>query len=156
MVRIQENSIKVERWGTMICTNILKKVNAYITQSGYCHAVCNGAECFEVVHWDHRFTVNLLEKTCSCRYWQLSGLPCPHAISCIYFRTNSLEEYIASCYSVSEFKKTYSHYLQPLEGMHSWPISDRPKPIAPPYVRCSSSIRSKCQAHHVKYQVQLF
>ena len=135
MVRIQENSTKVERWGTMICPNILKKVNAYITQSGFCHAVCNGAECFEVVHWDHRFTVNLLEKTCSCRYWQLSGLPCPHAISCIYFRTNSLEEYIASCYSVSEFKKTYSHYLQPLEGMHSWPISDRRKPIAPSYVR---------------------
>lgn len=28
MVRIQENNTKVDRWGTMICPNILKKVNA--------------------------------------------------------------------------------------------------------------------------------
>lgn len=135
MVRIQENSTKADRWSTGICPNILKKINSYIGVSGYCHAVCNGDDCYEVVHWDHRFTVNLGQKTCCCRYWQLSDLPCPHAISCIYFKTHELGEYIAPCYSVLEFRKTYAYYLQPVEGMHSWPISERPKPIASPYVR---------------------
>ena len=78
--------------------------------------------------------MDLVQKTCSCRYWQLSGLPCPHAISCIYFMIHKLDEYIAPCFSVEEFKKTYSHYLQPVEGMHSWPVSEREKPEAPPYV----------------------
>jgi hypothetical protein len=105
MVRIQEQRSKSERWMGRICPNILRKLNAYIKLSGYCHAISNGAEKFEVTHWDHRFTVDLQEKTCSCRYWQLSGLPCCHAISSIYFKTSSLEDYIADCYSVENFQK---------------------------------------------------
>jgi hypothetical protein len=137
MVRIQDNSTKVDRWPTMIYPNILKKLNVYITQSSYCHAISNGNDKYEVVHYDHRWTVDLTARTCSCRYWQLAGLPCPHAISCIYFITHCLEDYIAPCFLVSKFRKTYSHYLQPVEGMHNWPISEREKPLAPPYVKLS-------------------
>ncbi|CAN6171229.1 unnamed protein product [Urochloa humidicola] len=125
MVRIQENRTKSDRWQTMICPNILKKCNVYITYSGKCHAICNGENRFEVMHFNNRFTVDLDKKECSCRYWQLSGLPCPHAISSIFFKTNKLDDYIASCYYVEDFKKTYSYCLQPLEGMSNWPVSDR-------------------------------
>lgn len=135
MVRIQLNRTKAEKWQGIICPNILKKLNAYINESGYCHAIFNGKDSFEVKHHDHRFTVNLQNKTCSCRYWQLSGLPCCHAISCIYYNTNRLDDYIASCYSVDEFNKTYEHCLEPVEGMHSWPTSEKQQPQAPKYVR---------------------
>ncbi|WVZ53693.1 hypothetical protein U9M48_004598 [Paspalum notatum var. saurae] len=73
----------------------------------------------------------LRKKTCSCRYWQLSGLPCPHAISCIYYKTNTLNDYIAKCYHVEAFEKTYAHFLQPVEGMQNWHTSERPKPLPP-------------------------
>ncbi|WVZ51304.1 hypothetical protein U9M48_002459, partial [Paspalum notatum var. saurae] len=135
MVRIQQNRTKAESWNTLICPNILKKVNSYITLSSSCHAICNGQHQFEVQHFANRFTVDLSKKQCSCRYWQLSGLPCPHAISCIFYKTNSLAQYIAPCHSVAEFKKTYTYCLQPLEGMTSWPVSNRPPLKAPGYVR---------------------
>jgi hypothetical protein len=135
MVRIHDNMLKSDRWLTKICPNILKKMNTYITHSGKCHAICNGAAQFEVMHFDNRFTVDLYNKVCSCRYWQLSGLPCPHAISCIFFKTNCLDDYIAPCYSTESFKKTYAHCRQPVEGMTSWPVSDREKLKAPGYVR---------------------
>jgi hypothetical protein len=135
MVRIHDNRLKSDRWLTKICPNILNKMNTYITHSGKCHAICNGAAQFEVMHFDNRFTVDLYNKVCSCRYWQLSGLPCPHAISCIFFKTNCLDDYIAPCYSTESFKKTYAHCLQPVEGMTSWPVSDREKLKAPGYVR---------------------
>jgi len=135
MVRIQEQRAKSERWMGRICPNILKKLNAYIKLSGYCHAISNGADKFEVRHWDHRFTVDLQDRTCSCRYWQLSGLPCCHAISSIYFKTGSLENFIADCYSVDSFKLTYNYCLEPVEGQDSWPTSDRPKLKAPGYIK---------------------
>ncbi|XP_004953070.1 uncharacterized protein LOC101779108 [Setaria italica] len=134
MARIHDNRTKSESWVTKICPNILKKLNVYITQSGKCHAICNGASNFEVMHFDTRFKVDLEEKECLCRYWQLSGLPCPHAISCILLKTNSLDEYVASCYSVESFKNTYEHCLQPIEDMTNWPVSDRVKLKAPDYV----------------------
>jgi transposase-like protein len=50
MVRIQHNRTKSDGWNTVICPNILKKLNAYINLSGGCHAICNGQDQFEVVH----------------------------------------------------------------------------------------------------------
>ena len=135
MVRIHEQKKKAERWMTKICPAILKKCNTYITLSGRCHAICNGESKFEVIYYDNRFTVDLDRKQCSCRYWQLSGLPCHHAISCIFFKTSSLEDYIASCYSTEAFNRTYDYCLNPLEGMNGWPASDRPPLKAPGYVR---------------------
>ena len=78
---------------------------------------------------------SLVSKTCSCRYWQLSVLPCCHAISCILFKANRLDEYVADCYSVHHFNQTYSHCLNPVEGMNSWPASDREPLRAPGYVK---------------------
>ena len=135
MVRIQEQRAKSERWMGRICPNILKKLNTSIKMSGYCHAISNGIDKFEVKHWEHRFTVDLQEKTCSCRYWQLSGLPCCHAISSIYFKTSSLEDFITDCYIVKQFRKTYTYCLEPVEGQESWPVSDRLKLIAPGYIK---------------------
>ena len=111
--------------------------------SGYCHAISNGADKFEVKHWDHRFTVDLQAKTCSCRYWQLSGMSCCHAISSIYFISNSLDAYIADCYSVENLRKSYMHCLEPVESQDSWPTSDRPKLRAPGYNKMPG--RSKTQ-----------
>jgi len=86
MVRIQQQRYAAEKWSGLVCPNIQKKLKYYIKQSGYCHAVSNGRDAYEVRHFDHRFLVSLVDRTCSCRYWQLSGLPCPHAISCIFFQ----------------------------------------------------------------------
>ncbi|KAF0932675.1 hypothetical protein E2562_011973 [Oryza meyeriana var. granulata] len=141
MVRIHDQRTISGRWTTSICPSILKKMNVYITESAFCHAICNGADSFEVKHHDNRFTVHLDKKECSCRYWQLSGLPCPHAISCIFFKTNSLDEYIAECYSVKEFKKIYSHCLEPVEGMSSWPEDGREPLNAPGYIKMPGEAR---------------
>ena len=65
----------------------------------------------------------------------MSGLPCPHAIACIFFKTNCLDEYVAGCYSIEHFQRTYEHCLQPLEGMTAWPQSNLPKPNPPGYVK---------------------
>ncbi|EEE63217.1 hypothetical protein OsJ_18027 [Oryza sativa Japonica Group] len=103
MVRIHEKITLMDKWLGSICPNIHKKLNAYIIDSGNCHAICNGMDKFEVKHQNHRFTVDLERKTCSCRIYS--------------------------------FKKTYSCCLEPVEGMESWPTSDRPRPKAPGYVR---------------------
>jgi len=116
MVRIQEQRDKSDRLMGRICPNKMKKMNTYIKMSAYCHAISNGADKFEVKHWDHRFTGDLDKMTCYCRYSQLSGLPCCHAISNIYFKTNSLDQYIADCYTVENFQRTYTYCLHPVEG----------------------------------------
>lgn len=150
MLRIHDMNTKVVRWQQIICPNILKKLKAYINSSAYCHAICCGRNTFEVQHFDHRWTIDLEKKTCSCRYWQLSGLPCPHAISCIYYRTNKLDEYIATCFTVDEFKKTYDHFLEPVEGMQNWPTSEMAKPLPPKILKMPGRPKKERRQPHEK------
>jgi hypothetical protein len=97
----------------------------------------NGKDGFEVKLLTRRrqYTVSLDNKTCSCGYFQLYGLHCAHAITAIYKCGKLVEDFIAPCYSVAVFKQIYEHCLQPVEGEEMWPISEKPRPQAPGYVR---------------------
>ncbi|WVZ59319.1 hypothetical protein U9M48_009476 [Paspalum notatum var. saurae] len=73
MVRIQQNRTKAESRNTLICPNILKKVNSYITLSSSCHAICNGQHRFEVQDFANRFT-RLISKETSAHV-DIGGYP---------------------------------------------------------------------------------
>jgi len=136
MVRIQENRTKAERWTGIVCPNIFKKLKVNIERSGKCDVLWNGQDGFEVQEReDRRYIVNLNQRSCTCRYWQLSRLPCCHAISCMYKSSRKLDEFIVPCFSILMFNRTYAHVLQPVEGPGNWPISDMPKPEPPAFVK---------------------
>lgn len=78
-----------------------------------------------------RFTVNLERFTCTCRYWDLSGLPCCHAISAIYRVGKELDDFIAPCYRIDVYDQVYNHVLEPVEGKESWPLAPNPRPFPP-------------------------
>jgi hypothetical protein len=46
-----------------------------------------------------------------------------------------MDDYIANCYSIVQYHKTYAHVLQPIEGPRNYPISDMPRPEPPAYVK---------------------
>ena len=39
-----------------------------------------------------KFVVNLKEKNCSYRFWDLNGLPCRHAYACIFHMEDELKK----------------------------------------------------------------
>lgn len=134
MARIQENRDKSNKWPGTICPNIFKKLKLNIKRSRLCQVLWNGKEGFEVQEGVHRrYTVNLDIWKCSCRYWELSGLPCSHAISAIYTISGQIDYYIAPCYKISKYNKIYDHVMQLVEGKESWPVADMPKPHPPPH-----------------------
>jgi hypothetical protein len=136
MVRIQENRSRVAKWTGFVCPNIFRKLKLNIELSGRCYVLWNGEDGFEVQeNGDRKYLVKLQQRECSCRYWQLSGLPCQHAISAIYKASGRIEDFIAPCYSIQAYKDTYQHVLYPVEGPENWPISSMPRPAPPAYVK---------------------
>jgi hypothetical protein len=108
--RIAENKAKSQGWPGTICPNIFKKLKLNIKRSNICQVLYNGVNGFEIQEGQHRrFTVSLENLTCSCRYWELSGLPCSHAISAIYTVGKELDEYISPCYKIDVYDQIYSH-----------------------------------------------
>jgi hypothetical protein len=138
MVRIQEQRDKGEKMTGQICPGIFKKLKKSIARTQWLEVLWNGETGFEVKHITGRgrqYTVNLQNRTCSCGYFQLAGLPCHHAIAAIYKCQKQIDDFIHPCYSVDVFKKIYGHCLEPVEGEELWPVSPNPRPQAPEYVR---------------------
>ena len=130
--RILENREKSEKWHGTICPNIFKKLKLNIKRSAICQVLWNGKDVFEVQEGEHiRFTVNLENLTCFCRYWELSGLPYCHAITAIYTVQKDIDDFIAPCYRISEYNKIYDHVLQPVERKENWPLAPNPRLLPP-------------------------
>ncbi|XP_058776681.1 uncharacterized protein LOC131651009 [Vicia villosa] len=89
---------------------------------------------FGVTNGSETYVVNLKQETCACRKWDLTGIPCCHAITCILQNNKKPEEYVSGYYRKTTFKETYSHIIFPTNGPQVWPHDDQVS-INPPVMR---------------------
>ncbi|WOK98455.1 hypothetical protein Cni_G07167 [Canna indica] len=64
--------------------------------------------------------------------WDLSGIPCYHAISCIFWLKEEPENYVDNYFKIETYLKTYEVLLQPLTGKDTWPQVEGPHILPPP------------------------
>ncbi|KAI3505230.1 hypothetical protein L1887_27221 [Cichorium endivia] len=102
-------------------------------------ATYNGAGKYQVnCPWQDQFVVNLNERTCTCRYWEITGLPCKHAVCAIWDKiqngedTPDVEEWVHHCYRMSTWRAMYLHKIDPINGRSMWPKSECPFALNPP------------------------
>lgn len=70
----------------------------------------NGRDQFEIEGcYGDKFRVNLGEKICSCRRWQLSGIPYAHSIYAMYFMGYTPEDFVDEVYHKKAYMRVYSH-----------------------------------------------
>ncbi|KAJ9548086.1 hypothetical protein OSB04_020629 [Centaurea solstitialis] len=60
--------------------------------------------------WNEQCVVNPSEKDCTCRKWELTGIPCMHVVACIWFMQANGE--------------VYSFHIDPISGREHWPHAD--------------------------------
>ena len=81
--------------------------------------------------------MNLRDKTCTCRLWQIQGISCVHACACIVKNGHSLTDYVCRYYSLDTMVSLYKYVLYPISGMHNWPRSSEVGfELEPPRTKC--------------------
>lgn len=85
MNRMSKLRNKLSNWQGDIMPMPRKRLNTEIQKSGNWIATWGIGDEFEVemVGGGHRFTVNTANRTCSCNFWELVGIPCRHAVAAI-------------------------------------------------------------------------
>ncbi|XP_058776132.1 uncharacterized protein LOC131650439 [Vicia villosa] len=89
---------------------------------------------FEVRHIEHQgdiFGVNLKDHDCSCRKWQLTGLPCVHALSAMKSRSLTFDDYIPEIYKKARYISVYEPIIYPVNGTNLWVRTEYPD-VQPP------------------------
>nr|XP_027086445.1 uncharacterized protein LOC113708174 [Coffea arabica] len=132
MVRMENKREWMQKYTGKVCPKILKKLEKVKTASSACIATPSGDWNYEVrCMYGDRYTVNLASRTCSCRRWELNGIPCAHAISAIALTKESPENFVHECYSKEAYMKAYGPIIYPLNGEHLWKDLKQ-GPVLPP------------------------
>ncbi|KAM3226471.1 hypothetical protein ACQJBY_058869 [Aegilops geniculata] len=125
----------------LILPHIIKKLNAK-TRELNLEVVESSEEVAEVTALGgsgFRFVVNLLDRTCSCRQWEVSGLPCKHGLAFITSLTNArIENYVDSCYSIHKFRAAYDQLIPAMVDKNQWPKSDHGFFMFPPLLKATA------------------
>lgn len=89
-------------------------------------------------NWLEQFVVDMRQKVCSCRRWELNGIPCAHAVAVIWnMAENGLdvgipEDWVHPAYNLETWKQMYSFKIQPTNGSTMWHRSNCPTKLLPP------------------------
>ncbi|XP_019182496.1 PREDICTED: uncharacterized protein LOC109177564 [Ipomoea nil] len=131
MRRIAKKMKFVDTWKGRYGPLIMKKLIANKKESIGWKVDFNGDDGYEIKKGRNHFKVRLENKTCSCRSWDLTGLPCPHAICAIFDNGRNMEDYLDPCYSKEAYQRTYAHALLPMNGELFWPKTNCEEILAP-------------------------
>ncbi|XP_065866546.1 uncharacterized protein [Euphorbia lathyris] len=133
MNRLHENEKKAASWSGDYSPTSMEEFMLNHSIARYCRVEFNGEKGYEVTHGIDRHCVILLERKCTCKAWQLSGIPCPHAICAMYHAKIDPVKQIDRYYSKLRYMMTYKHKIQPVRGKKFWRIEDF-APIEPPKI----------------------
>jgi hypothetical protein len=84
-----------------------------------------------------KHVVDLGQKTCSCRAWQVTGQPCSHALAFIAKQSRhvQMDDFVHEYFSVERFKKAYDGKFSPMTSKDSWTRLDLGYTIKKPKLR---------------------
>ncbi|PPD68371.1 hypothetical protein GOBAR_DD34745 [Gossypium barbadense] len=69
---------------------------------------------------DGSFIVDIRTRSCYCRGWELSGLPCAHAIAVLLSCRQNVHRFTESCFTVTSYRKAYSQTIHPVPDKALW------------------------------------
>ncbi|KAK5811864.1 hypothetical protein PVK06_027243 [Gossypium arboreum] len=136
MTRLVSMREAAEKYPGPLCPRIQKKLFEIASQSNNIWPVYAGNEKYEVdCGLGNKHVVDLFNSSCSCRKWDLSGIPCKHVVSCMQLLAVSPETYINTCSTVTTQLNIYSHLINPVKGPIQWEHVRDMEPIIPPIIR---------------------
>lgn len=119
----------------IICPAVRKKLEKLKFESRFCttHPACWGS--FEVhMSAEDKFVVSLDNRTCSCRVWDITRIPCVHAVSAIMYLRRDPASFAHEYYTVKMYLEAYNYGLEPLRGKTMWPQAEG-YPVLPPPIK---------------------
>ncbi|XP_062019055.1 uncharacterized protein LOC133735674 [Rosa rugosa] len=145
MRRIRTRRDKMEAYHGNVCPkarNIIEKNKVKAAED--CIPTFNGGGKAEIENIEG--TKNVVDtnlRTCTCRRWDLTGIPCKHAICAINGMRAEPDDYIAPCYLKKTYMSIYSHLIQPVNSMDMWSNGDGPSILPPQYTRQPGKPKTK-------------
>ncbi|XP_039141186.1 uncharacterized protein LOC120278458 [Dioscorea cayenensis subsp. rotundata] len=116
------NMVDSIRWERRLCPVIHRKIEELVEESCNLLVGRSDGDHFEVVD-QKNYCINLNAWTCSCRRWQVYGIPCKHACAAILQTDTNIHRYVDDYFIVDSYRQAYTEAIFPV------PDNDKPDDI---------------------------
>ncbi|XP_022023926.1 uncharacterized protein LOC110924199 [Helianthus annuus] len=103
------------------------------------NVVYAGQNKYEVSGEGHnQCVVDMNTKSCTCRKWELTGMPCKHAVAVNWdmvrygMEVDIPEAWVDEVYWLDNWKKVYQFTIDPINGREMWEPTNCPTTLLPP------------------------
>ncbi|XP_071698015.1 uncharacterized protein [Rutidosis leptorrhynchoides] len=108
------------QWTSILVPTAERRVSEAIDRARtYQVLKANEAE-FEVISHEGTNIVDIRNRCCLCRGWQLYGLPCAHAVAALLSCRQNVHRFTESCFTVTTYRKAYSQTIHPVPDKTTW------------------------------------
>ncbi|CAL9178687.1 unnamed protein product [Musa hybrid cultivar] len=150
-------------WTEALVPSANQKVQEEMIKARSLGVICSAGSVFEVSDESTKI-VNTETRECTCRRWQVTGLPCVHALAVLEQTNQCIYDYCSKYFSTGCYRLAYSLSINPIPDVgrpvctnlfhaaSTWPprtrrLAGRPKekPVEPRIVIKRAVHCSKCQ-----------
>lgn len=108
------------QWTSILVPTAERRVSEAIDRARTYQVLrANEAE-FEVISHEGTNIVDIRNRRCLCRGWQLNGLPCAHAVAALLSCRQNVHRFTESCFTVATYRKAYSQTIHPVPDKTLW------------------------------------
>ena len=119
-----------------VVSNVKNRLNVLANECRKCTILLASGNEFQVKDCNVSYIVNINERTCDCKVWNLSGIPCKHATAVLINKRADLESYCDFSKTKEFYIRAYNEVIHPIPDVKFWPpIEVNPSKVLPPVLR---------------------
>ncbi|XP_077227852.1 uncharacterized protein LOC143860891 [Tasmannia lanceolata] len=115
-------------WSTTLTPSMEQKLQKEIFNSHSLNVFFSSDSVFEVRDSNSANIVNIETWECTCRRWQITGLPCMHSVAVFNRTGRNAYDYCSKYFTVDCYRLTYSESINPMPDLVDTPLNGE-KPL---------------------------
>ncbi|XP_031482489.1 uncharacterized protein LOC116252399 [Nymphaea colorata] len=118
--RFQKRLDLAMTWASMFVPSIEKRLSETLSYARRCQVFQANEVEFEVLSTQGTHGVNICDRYCSCRGWQIYGIPCTHAAAALLSCQQDVHQFVNKCFTAENYRKAYSEPIHPIPDKSLW------------------------------------
>ncbi|KAK2646521.1 hypothetical protein Ddye_021716 [Dipteronia dyeriana] len=143
MKRANKRLESTKKWDGNVPPAVCKKLAKMQDKGRFVTVLCASETKFEVKDELIYYNVDLENYTCDCGFWQVSGIPCKHAMAVINTKRLNSHDFVHKYLTKEYYLKTYSHVINPIPNEFLWPEIEHIEVLPPMKKKMSGRPKKK-------------